>query len=278
MLQSAIQNSVKLVPWRLRGAIRHIPGIAALQRFVLREFLHGREFVHFIESGPATGLHYPVLLPDDKGVWTGNYEVEFVSALVNAVQPGDVCYDIGGWRGYCGGAMAAHHAKRVFIFEPLPENCERIEKLIQLNSQLPIELVRSAVGEAHGTAEFSMLDATSMGKLSNSPFQPEVQSCQQLTVNVVAIDAWRRENKAELPQVIKIDVEGAEYMVLRGAEKTIKESLPRLFIECHSRQLTEQVSHFVQNLGYTCKTLETGHAPDGHSEPEVCHLMATCNN
>lgn len=277
MLKSIVQQSVQWVPWKVRGWIKHIPGLAGLQRFVLKNIVEGQEFEFVIGAGPAKGLKYPVLLPDDKGVWTGNYEVEFVSALVGVVRPDDVCFDIGGWRGYCGGAMATHNAKNVFIFEPLPDNCRRIERLITLNPNLPIHLVHAAVGASDGTATFSMLDATSMGKLSDSPFQPEVRSEKSITVAVLSLDSWRRANNVQAANVMKIDVEGAEVMVLQGAAETIKESRPTLFIECHSRDLTRDVCAFLAPMGYTFKTLETQREPDGHSEPDVCHLVAVSN-
>jgi hypothetical protein len=75
---------------------------------------------------------------------------------------------------------------------------------------------------------------------------------------------------------MKIDVEGAEVMVLQGGVETIKESQPTLFIECHSRDLTRDVCAFLAPLGYSFKTLETQREPDGHSEPDVCHLVAVC--
>jgi FkbM family methyltransferase len=274
MLTAILQKSINLVPWRIRSSIKYIPIIASLQRLILKNIVEGKEFEFLIKSGPAKGLKYPILLPDDKGVWTGGYEIDFVSELVSAVNANDVCFDIGGWRGYCGGAMATHKAKSVYIFEPLPENCTRIEKLIGLNPQLPITLVRTAVGAKNDTATFSLIEATSMGKLSSSPFQPNVTSANTINVEVISLDSWRNANTIPSPNVMKIDVEGAELMVLHGAKETIAESYPILFIECHSRHLTASVCDFLAKFQYSFSTLETKRAPDGKSEPEVCHLIA----
>src|SRR4051794_17162547 len=70
-LKYLVQSSIRIVPWRLRTWIKEIPLIAPLQRFILATFLEGHEFIHTIDAGPARGLIYPVMLPDDKGVWTG---------------------------------------------------------------------------------------------------------------------------------------------------------------------------------------------------------------
>ena len=274
MIQQTLQNSIRFIPWRARTAVKRIPLVASFQRKLLAHALEGNEFVHTIDAGPAQGLKYPVLLPEDKGVWTGTYEIDFVDALARSVEKGATCFDVGGWRGYCGGTMAAQGASRVVIFEPLPGNCERIQRMIDLNPDYPIELVNAAAGESNGTATFEVMDATSMGKLADSPFQQDVSGSENLTVDVVALDAWCDAHNATPPSVMKIDVEGAEMMVLRGAKKLLHESYPALFVEAHSRELTREVSEFLRKIGYDVRTLETGNAPDGTSEPEVCHIVA----
>src|SRR6516164_8594772 len=98
-LAAIIQKSVRLVPWSLRSHIKSVPLIAQFQRWLLASALEGFEFVHTVDAGPARGLKYPICLPQDKGVWTGTYELEFSTLLAQAVRPGSVCLDIGGWRG-----------------------------------------------------------------------------------------------------------------------------------------------------------------------------------
>jgi FkbM family methyltransferase len=274
-MRALIQSSVRVVPWRLRTAIKRVPLIAPLQRYLLARFVEGREFVHTVDAGPARGLVYPIVLPDDKGVWTGTYELDFVEAMAAAVSVGDVCFDVGGWRGFCGGTMALRGARRVVIFEPLPENCQRIGRMIGLNPGLAIELVEAAAGGACGTAQFAIMPATSMGKLADSEFQADATSGQRMTVDVVALDAWCERTATRRPNVIKIDVEGAEMQVLQGATQILKTNKPKLFIEAHSRELAASVVALLSEFGYAVKTLETGRAPDGASEPEVCHLVAT---
>ncbi len=274
MIRQLIQQSVRIIPWRVRTAIKRIPLVAPLQRRLLTWFLEHYEFIHEVDAGPAQGLVYPVMLPEDKGVWTGTYELEFVNALAASVKAGNVCLDVGGWRGYCGGVMAKQGAATVVIFEPLPSNCARIQKLIELNPSLPIRLVQAAAGEADGDSAFTVMDASSMGKLSNSPFQLNVASQESIPVKVVTLDNWCTNNRLTNLDVVKIDVEGAEMMVLHGSKAILAESSPTLFIEAHSRELTRQVVNYLELLKYEIRTLETGRLPDGVSEPEVCHLVA----
>ena len=104
--KSVLSEGVNYIPYSLRPWIKSVPGIARLQRWLVARFLSDQPFVHTINVGPATGLRFEVTLPLDKAVWTGIYEPEFTAAIVEHVKPGDICYDIGGYRGYISGAMA----------------------------------------------------------------------------------------------------------------------------------------------------------------------------
>lgn len=275
MIRTALRHSIRLVPWQVRSSIKRLPVVSWLQRKLLTGLLTGHEFSHRIDAGPARGLIFPVVLPIDKGVWTGTYELSFVQRLSAAVKPGDTCFDIGGWRGYCAGVMACSGAARTVVFEPLPANGERIRRLISLNPHLPsISLEACAVGEADGVAVFRLMPESSMGKLDQSPFQASETSSQSIEIPVISLDSFCKSHEIPTVNLIKLDVEGAEMMALRGATQLIERCRPRLFIEAHSRALTAEVTAFLSERGYRLEALETGRPPDGHSEPEVCHLEA----
>jgi FkbM family methyltransferase len=173
--------------------------------------------------------------------------------------------------------MSVQGASKAVVFEPLPQNAPRIRKLIELNPDLPLEFVPAAAGEHDGQTTFVIMDATSMGKLSNSTFQSDTRSDNEITVDVVSLDSWCETNAVAHPDLMKIDVEGAKIMVLRGAMGILKSRKPRLFIEAHSRELTTEVVDLLRPLGYKVTALETAQAPDGKSEPPVCHLVGVAN-
>jgi FkbM family methyltransferase len=237
----------------------------------LARFLNGHEFVHRIDAGPAKGLVYPVLLPGDKGVWTATYERAFAETLASAVRPNGVCIDVGGWRGYFGAVMALAGASQVVIFEPFPENCDRISRLCSLNPRLPLRLERLALGDRTGQAEFSLMDESSMGKLNESSFQAQRRPQSTITVPIETLDHWYARHNLGGCDVIKIDVEGAEVMVLSGAREVIKKHRPTTLVEIHSRELLADLQRFAHELDYDVMVLETGRQPDGITEPEVCH-------
>lgn len=275
MIRNSLQQSVNYVPWRVRGWIKHLPVIAILQRWFIAKFLAGEEFLHVVNAGPAKGLRYPISLPKDKNVWTGTYESDFTESLASAVVSGDICYDIGSYRGFFGGVFALAGAKLVIMFEPFPENCEHLKRLIDVNPQLPLKLKSVALSDRDGKAHFKVMSEASMGKITDSPFQKEVQGEKVINVPSRKLDSLIMNNEIPPPDVMKIDVEGAEVKVLEGAQDVLRLKKPKIFIEAHSHELAKECTSILNRFNYKVIVLETMAAPDSRNDPEVSHLMAS---
>ncbi|MEN3368666.1 MAG: hypothetical protein V7609_809 [Verrucomicrobiota bacterium] len=273
MIANLLRKSVQLVPWKYRQRIKDWPLVAPAQRWMVDRFLGHGSFLHTIDAGPAKGLRIWIELPEDKALWTGAYEAKFSAALAGGVRRGDVCYDVGAYRGFFAGVCALVGASAVHIFEPLPANISRIQSLIEANPALPLTLHPFALGAEVGETEFAVMPEASMGKLSGSSFQHDARSKEMLRVGIETLDHLRDAGAIPLPNIIKIDVEGAEAMVLRGAQRLFSESRPRLFIEIHSRALGRECAEILTGHEYDVNTLETGAKPDFRTEPEVCHFI-----
>lgn len=269
-MKTLLRSSVNWLPLGLRRRIRRLPGVGALQRWVVGRLLNGESFVHTINAGPAAGLRIEVDLPADKAIWAGTYEYEFASAISSAVSAGDVCLDIGGYRGYMAGVMALAGASQVFVFEPLPENQRAITRLCELNPALPIELKRIAVSGRDGPMWLDVMPDLSMGKLETSPFQTGAASTRRIEISTSRIDSMIENGEILSPGVMKIDVEGAELEVLRGARTTLGQSRPVLFLEAQSAALEEACRAELTSLGYKVSCL--GHEVSG--EEQTRHLIA----
>ncbi len=277
MTSGVLERSVNLIPWQARHWIKHIPLVAGLQRLVFQRFFAGREFLHEINAGPAKGLLYPISLPLDKAIWTGAYETELAQEVAAAVTSGDVCYDVGAYRGFFSGVLALAGASRVIAFEPFPDNFAQLERMIAANPQLPITLEQVAVGSEEGIAEFNVMPDSSMGKLASSSFQAEVASAGVLKVPLETIDGIIQQGKFPAPQVIKLDVEGAEVEVLQGAKKILQRDKPLLFIEAHSESLRIECTELLIDLGYSVIIFEKELARRESLPSQVCHLVARPN-
>ena len=68
-MSNLLQVSVNLLPHAVRGHIHRIPGVAALQRWLIARFASNMPFIHVIHGGPASSLCFEVTLPLDKAIW-----------------------------------------------------------------------------------------------------------------------------------------------------------------------------------------------------------------
>ena len=190
----------------MRNQIRHVPGLAWAQRAFIHLLAPKGEFAHRIDAGPARGLHFLIRLPQDKAMWKGTYELEFCERLKIAVRPGDVCYDIGAFRGYTAGVFALAGASKVYAFEPMPENQATIRKVVAMNPSLLLELVAKAVADRKGEQVLEIHRDQSMNRLGSVP---GAVGGERITVQTTTVDGTAKET-GKWPTLLKIDVEGAE--------------------------------------------------------------------
>jgi FkbM family methyltransferase len=258
------------IPLSMRHRVRHVPVLAAFQRWLIAHAVGRAPFVHRIDAGPAKGLRLEVALPQDKAMWGGVFEPEFSEQLRRSVQPGDVCYDVGGYRGYMTGVLALAGAGQVIVFEPMDRNAAALRRLAALNPQLPLRIEPTALGAADSQTMFKVMPDESMGKLADSPFQVDALHDTVVMVRLRRIDTLVFEQGYAPPNVIKIDVEGAEADVIHGASRTLAKYRPRVLIEAHSAALADRCRTQLTDLGFRVWQLET-HA----IEPEAPrHLLA----
>jgi len=256
LVRKLMTLAVRLIPFRMRHLIRKIPGVAGFQRVLVDQTLSDSEFVHRVDAGPAAGIRFQIKMPDDKGIWTGTYESDFAEILADNVHDGDIAFDIGSWHGFFAGVMAAQGAREVHAFEPLPRNGERIAHLVRLNPGKKIVLHQVAVGDKEGEMELEILPEDSMARLSESRFKRTASAGRAISVKLISIDQFVADGESPPPDVIKIDVEGAEMLVLNGARKTIEMHRPRLFIEVHSSELLDDCERFFELVAYRVQSLD----------------------
>lgn len=276
-ISDLVRKSIQLVPWKFRRHIKDLPLVGPAQRLLVHRLAGRGDFLHTIDAGPARGLRMRIRLPDDKQVWTGTYEAVFATAVATAIRKADVCFDIGGYHGFFSGVCALAGAESVHIFEPLPANVARIRGVIEANPTLRLIVHDVAIGADVGETEFVVMPEASMGKLSSSSFQQQQRGAETIRVPAETLDHLVETGTVPHPDVIKIDVEGAEAMVLAGGERILRLRRPKLFIEVHSRQLGRACAGLVTRYGYTVTVLETSRPPDFETEPDVCHFAANAS-
>jgi len=119
----------------------------------------------------------------------------------------------------------------IYAFEPSPDAYSRLVRNLDLNGAANVTPINRAVYSKCSTMGFSSEGSTSTGFVTGGGV---------LTVQTVTLDEFCSRTAIRQIGLIKIDVEGAEVEVLKGAQQTL-EITDRLVAECHSAELAEMV-------------------------------------
>ncbi len=209
MLSSNVWSSDKRFGRWLRLPLRLVP----------------RRAVVPILTGPLRGMSW-VVGAGPHGYWLGTYERDKQQWLQRVLRPGDCFFDIGANVGYYSllASRLVGHAGRVIAFEPLPRNLTFLKRHLRMNGVRNTKLWEVAVSDVDGTMNFAEGANPSIGKLAENG---------SLQVRTVALDSLWREGLLPTPRVIKIDVEGAEAAVLRGAAQLLSDARPVIQLAGH---------------------------------------------
>ena len=137
--------------------------------------------------------------------------------------------DAGGYVGDTALLFSSYTDKDIHVFEASPSNMDIIRETIRLNHLDNIVPVSKALGEKSGTATFSLGERNSCNSLVE---RPGYNYPDHIEVPVVTLDDYVRENDLEVG-LIKVDIEGGEQMLLRGAVETIRTQHPILLISIY---------------------------------------------
>ena len=137
--------------------------------------------------------------------------------------------DADGYVGDTALLFSSYTDKNIHVFEASPSNMDIIRETIRLNHLDNIVPVSKALGEKSGTATFSLGERNSCNSLVE---RPGYNYPDHIEVPVVTLDDYVRENNIEVG-LIKVDIEGGEQLLLRGAVETIRTQHPILLISIY---------------------------------------------
>jgi FkbM family methyltransferase len=195
----------------------------------------------------------------------GQYEGDAIAFVTRHLRPGDVAIDVGAHIGLFAMEMAAAVGASgiVYAFEAFEANADLLERSIAENRfEKRVVLRRAAVGTSSGTATltFPVETLNTGGAYVLRPGTAPLPGNRTAAVPLVALDDLEMRRPVRL---IKMDVEGAEPLVVRGARRVIAEDRPLILSELHPTQLerTSGVSAAVfldemRRLGYRATTID----------------------
>jgi len=185
--------------------------------------------------------------------WTGEYDQDVVSRLTTSFRKNWVVFDVGANVGFYSIAMAGRLAAlhgRLHAFEPVESNFSRLVSCIGLNH---LESVVSAhdvaLGDEEGTIGMCMTIHDNATTGNAVMVKDKVITEDKLTANSAAritrLDSFVLEQNIKACHLIKIDVEGAEVMFLRGGSEFLSKQRPIIYGEFSAHWLKQFGHSFV---------------------------------
>ena len=206
-------------------------------------------------------------LPASRGkvlrILGGTYEPEQTRLFEEHVRPGATVLDVGAHVGYYTllSAVLAGPSGRVVAFEPDPANASFLRRHVALNRLGQVTVEEAAVSDRAGTARFGRGSGSGTGHLAGEG---------GVEVRTVTVDGVCGE-QGLTPSAIKIDVEGAEAAVLRGARETLARARPVVFLSTHGPEAHAASLALLRELGYALSPILGGGID---TTPEVLALSA----
>jgi FkbM family methyltransferase len=200
--------------------------------------------------------------------FTGTYEPGLLRLLEDELRAGDTVLDVGAHVGVHALTAARRLREvgggRVIAFEPTPDSAAAVRAAAARNG-IPVEVVESGLGDADGEIELRgdpRYPAHDAGIRSQFGDGDGVARAP-----VTTLDAWAQRAGLDRLDVVKIDIEGAEILALRGMRETLRALKPRL--------LAIEVKDVVMERGpgdeaaLHALLAECGYAPAGSPERHI---------
>lgn len=158
-----------------------------------------------------------------EGVW----EPHVTRIMQDRARPGMTAIDIGAHAGYYAILLSilVGASGHVYAFEPDESNLRALRKNVSMNALRNVTVVPLAVSDRDGEAVMH-LDAVDSG--ANSLLRTS-GSVRQERVRTVALDTYAAQERITRVDLIKMDIEGAELLALRGMRKVVQ-SNPSLIL------------------------------------------------
>lgn len=245
---------------------------ALLKKHLVKQKVFSPEWVTLTYK-PLNGIK---IFFDPSGPWqktiiNNTYDTFLFDKLTSEDLLGKVIFDIGAHIGFHSlyFARLVGSTGKVYSFEPNPKNVERFEIICAKNDDIKniINILGVAVSNVLGTEEFSMSDDIESGRSSGGFIDTadtiwergafKQRGFKEIKVRTVPVDLFKEElGIQEAPDVIKIDVEGAESLVLAGAKNTILSKKPLILMEIHSMLNMFNVVSFLTSISYELKIIK----------------------
>jgi FkbM family methyltransferase len=214
-----------------------------------------------------------LIQPRFLGMNLSNYEPRLVNTFCSLITGGMTVIDVGAHVGIYSLLASAKVGPngKVIAIEPSPANARLLRQHLSFNQRRNVEVIEAAVADKLGQITFNYRpNATDPGSFANSmayDISGESANVQVRTLDDICSNL--------LPAVIKIDVEGAELLALRGAKETLVKNRPTVIVAVHPEPMRmlgtgpEQLVSYMNDLGYNGTRLDGSEVSDPSFEEVI---------
>lgn len=214
---------------------------------------------------------WELLLPKHRACrpeWATGWEPERLDAMRAVIGAGDIVFDVGAEEGDMSALYAQWGADTV-LFEPNPLVWPNIRAIWESNGlKKPLAHYVGFAGPStvhHEAFDAENADVDGWPRCSYGPMIAE-HGFQHLAESAHVISSTRIDDVGIIPTVITIDVEGSEWEVLKGAEQTLRDHKPIVFVSVHPEMMyfnhnqgEAELHYWLKGLGYLPKHLAYDH-------------------
>jgi FkbM family methyltransferase len=242
---------------RCRGTLAHIDYEMKLKKYRTR-------FLRDNAGAPDSTMILPmgcrIAVPPDPEIsdafqhfgWKDPEMVDEFAGFLKAASARKVLWDVGALFGVFSLAFTLEGAeRRALAFEPNPASRAKLKECLKANPAAKVDVFDFALGTRGEIVEFERgFHFTAVAGLPQRPHANHLAQIETVSVDELI------EKDFEPPDLIKIDVEGHEFEVLRGAKRLLHERKPMLSIELHPGLLARKgtsalaIAEFLAESGY----------------------------
>lgn len=208
----------------------------------------------------------------NNGVFAGIMQGPLDLFLSRVLKPGMTAVDVGAHHGFYTLLMSklVGPRGRVIAFEPSPREFRRLRFHLKINGSSNVQPNQLAVANFAGNAEFFLVKGTWTSR--NSLCAPAIHESDRISVPVTTLDSSLRSQQSAVPDLIKLDAEGAELQILEGATEMLSVSRrPLILCELDDEVISwgqwqhsaESIVRFLGSRSFRWFSI----SPDGSLEP-----------
>jgi FkbM family methyltransferase len=157
--------------------------------------------------------------------WTGRrFEIHEVAFILSVLEPEMIFFDVGANVGlFAVSAAKKIGEKGVFAFEPCSSTYGLLKQNLQLNRLARVHIAQVALGDSvgEGVLQINARGRDGLNTLGKAT-HPESKVVGQEDVRITTVDVFMREHNVSRVDVMKVDIEGAELMLFRGARNLLE--------------------------------------------------------